>query len=223
MKLKNLIPALAFIASLTASAELVTYPAGEDVATIDDYTINVRQKGSEWMPVDVYPVKVDETIGAKHNVRVVSMAYFDFGGTPVDVMVVSNKLSVNEARVRPLSLGITSEVKGDTLLFSLSEPCNLSVEVNGEIFRNLHLFANPIDTNRPSAKAIKRAKKNKLIYFGPGIHRIEDGYLNIPSDYTVYVDGGARVVGQLLVDSVSNVKIFGRGEIHPEEIGRAHV
>ena len=219
MKLKHLILMFASIASMNAYSEVVTYPAGDGVPTIDDYSINVRQDDGEWLPVDVYPVKVDETIGGKHNVRVVSMAYFDFGGNPVDVMVVSNKLSVNEARVRPLSYGIVPEIKADTLLFSLSEPCNLSVEVNGEIFRNLHLFANPIDSNRPSKNEIKKAKKNKLIYFGPGLHRIEDGYLKVPSDYTVYVDGGARVVGQILVDSVSNVRIFGRGEIHPEGRG----
>lgn len=217
--MKKLIILPVLIASLSATAGIVTYPAGTGVATVDDYTVNVRQSDGEWMPVDVYPVKVDETVGGKHNVRTVSMSYFDFDGAPVDVMVVSNKLPVKDARVRPLSYGIVPEIKGDTLLFSLSGPRNLSVEVNGEIFRNLQLFANPVDSNRPTKKAIRNAKKNKLIYFAPGVHKIEGSYLSVPSGYTVYVDGGARVVGQLVVDSVSDVRIYGRGEIHPEGRG----
>lgn len=219
MKLKNLILLSALSATFSVTAKVVTYPAGEGVTTINDYSVCVRQDGGEWSRVDVYPVKVDETIGGLHNVRTVSMAYFDFDESPVEIMVVSNKLPVKEARVRPLSYGIVPEVKGDTLLFSISEPRNLSVEVNGEIFRNLQLFANPVDSNRPSKKMIRNAKKNKLIYFAPGIYEIEGTFMNIPSGYTVYVDGGARVVGQLVADSVENVKFYGRGEIHPEGRG----
>lgn len=47
------------------------------------------------------------------------------------------------------------------MTFSLSRPRNLSVEVNGDIFHNLHLFANPIDKFRPSDKEIQRALKKK--------------------------------------------------------------
>lgn len=219
MKLKNLVLALTLGVTLNVTAKVVTYPAGDGLTTIDDYSVFVRQDAAEWLPVDVYPVKVNETIGASHNVRIVSMAYFDFDESPVEIMVVSNKLPVKEARVRPLSYGIVPKVNGDTLLFSMSEPRNLSVEVNGEIFRNLQLFANPIDSNRPSKKMIRYAKKNKLIYFAPGVHKIKNTYMNIPSGYTVYVDGGARVIGQLVADSVENVKFYGRGEIHPEGRG----
>ena len=35
------------------------------------------------------------------------------------------------------------------MTFKLDRPRNLSVEVNGDIFHNLHLFANPIDKNKP--------------------------------------------------------------------------
>lgn len=219
MILRKLFLLLELGITLSAASKVVTYPAGEGLVTTDDYSINIRQDGSEWLPVDVYPIKVDETVGAVHKVRTVSMAYFDFDESPIEVMVISNKLPVKEARVRPLSYGIVPEIKGDTLLFSISEPRNLSVEVNGEIFRNLQFFANPIDKNRPSKKIIKNAKKNKLIYFGPGIHKIEGTYMNVPSGHTVYVDGGARVIGQLVADSVSDVKIYGRGEIHPEGRG----
>ena len=55
------------------------------------------------------------------------------------------------------------------MTFKLDRPRNLSVEVNGDIFHNLHLFANAIDVNKP-----KNVKKDKsLIYFGPGVHQLQ--------------------------------------------------
>ena len=153
-------------------------------------------------------------------VDIASMAYFDFDGT-VEVRVVANGVRVNSARIRPLSYNITPTVTDDTLSFTLSRPANLSVELNGDIFSNLHLFANPIDTHRPTAREIRNAgkKKSDLIYFGPGLHRLPGGAMRIPSGKTVYVDGGALVDGQLLVDSVRDVRIFGRGEIRPQGRG----
>ena len=147
------------------------------------------------------------------------MAYFDFDGT-VDVRVIAHRAPVTEARVRPLSYNITPAVSGDTLTFSLSSPRNLSVEVNGDIFHNLHLFANPIDTHRPSAKVLKNLKKHKdLIYFAPGVHNLPGDTLSVPSGTTVYIDGGARVYGQLIANGVSDVKFYGRGEVHPRGRG----
>jgi len=133
------------------------------------------------------------------------------------VRVVHNRGAVEAARVRPLSQGIKPSVQGDTLTFSLSHPANLSVEVNGDIFHNLHLFANPLDARRPSAKEIKRAgrKGSKLVYFAPGVHRLPGDTLRVASGSMVYVDGGARVLGTLIVDGERDVRIYGRGEVHP--------
>ncbi len=207
---------IALAASLGAAADVVTYPAGQGVETTGDYSVAVRQGGSGWEPVAVYPVKVDEVRGTRHCVELASMAYFDFSGT-VEVRVVHNRGAVEAARVRPLSQGIKPSVQGDTLTFSLSHPANLSVEVNGDIFHNLHLFANPLDARRPSAKEIKRAgrKGSKLVYFAPGVHRLPGDTLRVASGSMVYVDGGARVLGTLIVDGERDVRIYGRGEVHP--------
>lgn len=213
-------PFLFLVLGLNASAEIVTYPAGDGVETLDDFTVKVRQGGGEWLPVAVYPVKVDEVRGIKHNTEVASMAYFDFCDGDVEVSVTFNKGAVDTARIRPLSYQITPAVSGDNLTFTLDRPRNLSVEVNGDIFHNLHLFANPSDANRPSAKALKNLKKNKkLIYFAPGVHNLPGDTLSIPSGTTVYVDGGARVYGTLIADGVRDVRFFGRGEIHPKGRG----
>lgn len=210
---------LSFVAAV--NAEIVTYPAGTGVETLNDFSVEVRQGSGQWLPVDVYPVKVDRIDEKGHNVEVASIAYFDFDGT-VDVRVISNKERVSRAKVRPLSYKITPDCVGDTVTFSLSRPRNLSVEINGDIFHNLHLFANPIDSFRPSDKEIKKALKQKesnLIYFGPGVHNLPDNTLLVPSGATVYIDGGARVYGTISTEGAHDVNIFGRGEVHPDGRG----
>ena len=202
------------------SSKVVTYPAGKDVELIKDFTVRVRQLGGEWLPIDIYPVKVDEVRGTKHRIETASMAYFDFDGT-VEVEVTSNKGNVETARVRPLSYDIDTNISGNKVFFTLDKPSNLSVEVNGDLFHNLHLFANPIDINRPTEREIKRAgkKNSNLIYFAPGLHKLPGDTLRIPSGKTVYVDGGARVIGTFILRDVNDVKIFGRGEVHPKGRG----
>lgn len=219
---KTIFLLLALLAVHSLDAKVVTYPAGIGVKTLNVFSVEVRQGSGQWLPVDVYPVKVDRVDDKGHNVEVASMAYFDFDGT-VDVRVISNEERVKSARVRPLSCKIASNCVGDTVTFSLSHPRNLSVEINGDIFHNLHLFANPIDKFRPSDKEIKRALKKKkggnLIYFAPGVHRLPNDTLLVPSGTTVYIDGGARVYGNIFTEGVHDVNIFGRGEVHPDGRG----
>lgn len=219
---KTIFLLLALLAVHSLDAKVVTYPAGIGVKTLNVFSVEVRQGSGQWLPVDVYPVKVDRVDDKGHNVEVASMAYFDFDGT-VDVRVISNEERVKSARVRPLSCKIVPNCVGDTVTFSLSHPRNLSVEINGDIFHNLHLFANPIDKFRPSDKEIKRALKKKkggnLIYFAPGVHRLPNDTLLVPSGTTVYIDGGARVYGNIFTEGVHDVNIFGRGEVHPDGRG----
>jgi hypothetical protein len=121
----------------------------------------------------------------------------------VEVSVTYNKGEVKSGRVRPLSYGITPRISGSTMTFTLDRPRNLSIEVNGDIFHNLHLFANPIDENRP-----KKLKDKNLIYFAPGIHQLPGDTLNVPSGKTVYVAGGAIVRGCIRAVNARDVKIL---------------
>lgn len=193
--------------------QLVTYPAPQGAPLNHDFTVRVRQGNGEWKSVDTYNVKVDQVVGAKHHTENASFAYFDFSGE-VEVQVISNRTPVRTGRVRPLSYGIVPETGGNSLTFKLDKPSNLSVEVNGDIFHNVHLFANPIDVNIP-----KRKKAKDLVYFSPGIHQLPKDGLMVKSGQTVYVAGGAVVRGSIRVKDAKDVKVFGRGYIAPEGRG----
>lgn len=210
-KFKMAIALATLVAGTPVMAEVVVYPAPEGAKLNDAFSVDVREKGGAWLPVAVYEVKVDEVKGAKHNVRPTSMAYFDFDGE-VDVRVRANGREVREAAVRPVSYSITPDVNGNELTFSLDRPRLMSVEVNGDIFNNLQLFANPIDRNRP-ANVKKFTKNRNNIYIGPGYHKLDS--LKVRSGQTVYVAGGAVIDGSIEIDDAENVRVLGRGMVYP--------
>ncbi len=211
ISLKKSIALAAWLAmvSFAGAQQLTVYPAPAaetDLLHNDDFTVKVRKAGGSWQDLYEYDLKVDEVQDTRHTVMQASMCSFDFSGE-VEVAVTPNKNQINTARIRPLSHNITHKIAGNTLYFKLKKPVNLSVEINGDIFHNLHLFANPIDDFK-----VNKEDRN-LIYFGPGVHEVPGGKLKIASGKTVYVAGGAVIKGQLLVSEARDVKIMGRGII----------
>ena len=186
--------------------KLVTWAAPQGVILNDDYTVKVRQQGGKWEILSTYLIKVDEVREAKHHVENASMVTFDFNGT-VEVAVTYNRGEVKNARVRPLSYDIPFRIEGNTVFFSLSKPSNLSVEINGDIFHNLHLFTNQPEVDVPD--------KNDpdVIYYEPGVHMIENEELRVSSGKTVYLAGGAVLMGRVVIENVNDVRLIGRGII----------
>ena len=197
-----------FSVCLTAVSQgrLVTLQAPEEADLNDDFTVRVRQSENNWITIPSYLVNVTESRETRKIVRDASMAYFDFSGE-VEVSVTYNRGTIETARIRPLSYQIEHQLNGNTITFKLNQPRNLSIEVNGDIFQNLHLFVNPIEDFKPDPK-----DKN-VMYFGPGIHRPEGRTFRVPSGTTVYVSGGAILMGQILVSNARDVKILGRGMV----------
>ena len=112
---------------------------------------------------------------------------------------------MNPARVRPLSYDIPCRVEGYAVCFELTRPCNVSEEGNGDIFHNLHLFANPLETDVPD--------KNDpdVLYYGPGLHTPENGELKVPSGKTVLLAGGVVLPGRGIREGVRDVNLRGIG------------
>ena len=206
---------IAAVSSFTLQAQNVldTYTAPEGAPLNDDFTVQVRVPGGEWQSIPTYMVLVDEVRRTEHHFEESSVAFFDFEGQ-VDVKVISNGAAIASARVRPLSCGIEPTVDGKELTFSLNSPKNLSVEVNGDIFHNLQLFANPLCKDKPDKMRIKKDKD--LIYFGPGYYDLGRDGLKVGSGKTVYIDGGAFINGTIKVADAEGVRVYGRGMVRPE-------
>jgi hypothetical protein len=106
--------------------------------------------------------------------------------------------------IRPKHRAISFAVENQTIHFDLEEPCQLSLELDGDIERPLFLFANP-----PERKAPKPDDKN-VHYFGPGqVH--EAGEIVLRSDETLYIAGGAVVQGRVRAENARNVRVCGYG------------
>lgn len=191
---------------IAAADTLVVYPLPNAVPSNDAFAVQVRTPQGQWERLFCCNVQVD-----MHNPQRASMAFFDFSGT-AEVSIEYNLGDIHSARIRPLSYGIHPEINGRTLAFKLVKPCNLSIEVNGNIFNNLHLFAGPIESNKPNSN------DPNVLFFGPGIHESAP-IIRVPSGKTVYLAGGAVVKSKLLCDSVENVRILGRGMLYQPHRG----
>lgn len=210
-KVKNIFVFL-FLLSMNVSAlqaQLVTYPENVNAGMPhnDDYTVRVRKPGGEWKDLFEYKVHVD-----MDRVQDASMVQFDMG-SPVEVMVKKNNGTIREVAIRPLNNKVEYRQINNVILFTLDKPQYLSVEFDGDRVHNLHLFANPMETEKYT-----EADKG-VMYFGPGTHRPSDlpnNQLRIPSNTIVYLAPGAVVKAKLLVDKAENVRILGRGILdHP--------
>lgn len=127
---------------------------------------------------------------------------FDING-PVQVIIKANR-DLKWVDVRPRTANIQPLFKDSTIVLNLTKPTQLSIEVNGSLRAPLFLFANTPEAGKP--------KKNdpNVIYFEAGkIHY--PGIINVTSNQTVYVEGGAVVVGVIKAKGANNIKIMGRG------------
>ncbi|MDO3411925.1 glycosyl hydrolase family 28 protein [Saccharibacillus sp. CPCC 101409] len=143
---------------------LAVYPIPEGLEESPDYTVRVREPGAEWQQLFVYRAAVD-----MHDVRYASMVTFSCGG-PVELEIEHRLGAVTDTVVRPLSAGLRCDDQEDevALRLKLDGPRLLSLEVNGERFRNLHIFANPAEENAPEPDG------DGVLTLRPGLHRGAD-------------------------------------------------
>lgn len=166
-------------------AKVATYSAPQGAERADDFSVRINRR-----EIFVYDSKV------------AALAYFSFNGEAT-ITVTHNK-DINKVDIRPKSHGIACSIKDRTVSFQLDRPCNLSIEINGDIKRPLFLFANPLERDRP-----KPGDENVLYFEGGKIH--EAGEIKVGSGQTVYIAGGAIVRGRIRAEGARNVRVTGRG------------
>ncbi|MDD3818820.1 MAG: glycosyl hydrolase family 28 protein, partial [Actinomycetota bacterium] len=181
--------------------KVVIYPAPSGIEGAPDISITV-----EGEPIFVYDTRVNFNRRFLRNpdLEKTPVAYFDFSGT-VNVKIKADGKEIDSVTIRPLSLGIKPVIRGDTISFKLDRPALLTIEINDDVHRAIHLFANPLEENplEPGVPGVH--------YFGPGVHNA--GSISIKSNETIYIAGGAVVYGWIHCSSLENVRITGRGII----------
>lgn len=219
---------------LINKSHLVIYPIPDGAVLRNDYTVFVRPYGEiKWSVLSCYEVKVD-----MHDVRKASMAYCDFEGQVEVKIQYNNYMHIYQVDVRPLAQKISVNFSEKELYFVLDHPANLSIEINRDRFHNIHLFMGEIQKNIPDNQndmvkylhgnlkktsihrveeiicELEKMPKGRTLYFGPGIHYLEECVMKIPSDTNIYIAGGAIIVGTFVCKNVENIKIYGRGVLY---------
>ena len=179
---------------------VVIYPGPPGLTSADDYTVDVNGQ-----VLFVYEARVNfSRVPDKDQVsELTPFAYFDFSGS-VTVTVTTTR-EIKSVDLRPKSYGIVPKVNGNIIRFTLTEPRKITLELNGDLHRALHLFANPLECDVPDPD------DPRVLYFGPGVH--EAGTITLQCDQTVYLAGGAYVYGTIRGSGASNASIRGRGII----------
>lgn len=213
--------------------ELLTYRIPPGVPTAEDFRIKVRLDGQEWRELGTYAAKID-----MHQVREASVAYFDFRGK-VECEVTCLREAVETVEIRPRSAKTEFVREGDRIRFFLEKPAKLSVEVNGDRFHNLHLFAGMISEEETEEcckgeyaeeilvepdgeeldlekvfEEIRPVNGRKTLRLAPGLHRLKENRCSLPSDASVIISGGAVVMGSFILYNKKNVSVSGKGVIY---------
>ena len=209
--------------------QVFTYPAPAGAPLKYDYDVFVQPLGSkEWTRVDTYMARVNAPVaeaegagldlpaGTGHKVTEISYCVFDFTGD-VMVRVVSKNRKFSSARIRPDYRGTIANVQNDsTVQFLLFQPENVSVELDGDIRHNLLVFTSRPPIGRDEAEQQARSQGRAFRYYGPGYYETEKR-IHVPSNTTVYVDGGAYLTGTFAIEDAENVSILGRGIARPQD------
>ncbi len=131
-------------------------------------------------------------------------------------VAITRQAPFDSVVIRPLSKAITPAVDEQTVSFTLTEPANVSVEFDGDIARPVFIFAGPPEAAAPDPNDAR------VHYFEGGtIHQA--GIIELKSNETVYLAGGAVVRGQIRATGASNIRILGPGMLDATDNGGGHM
>ncbi len=202
-----------YVASAASTPGLNLYPAPEGEQPAPDWTVTINGK-----PLFVYLARVSAMPfnqvwpGYQRPIdqtELAGFAYWDMS-SPVTIQVTCQR-PIQNVVVRPLRHCIQPRVENQTITFDLSQPGYLTVEVNG-VHQALHLFASPMEEAAPDPN------DPQVLYFSPGIHK--PGIIQMKSNQTLYIAGGAVVYGAIQASNASSIRICGRGILDASAIER---
>ena len=137
---------------------------------------------------------------------------FAFTGEPVTVEITVH-LEFDRYTVMPSSKAIPSEINGNVITYTITEPTTTVLKLNNDKDTHLTIFAEAPETTRPN-------KDNEnVIYFEAGYHEPVGGVLVLTSGTTLYLEPGALVKARVKSGG-KDVKICGRGAFIEPNPGR---
>lgn len=175
---------MAYFTSCSADEKEIVkvYPAPEGIELSNAFGVEVEGKK---VPVYNFKIAVREPIPRLNHSRsefgFASFASFDMN-EKVEIKVTYPE-AVSSVKVLPTSYGIEPKIEGNIIIIPIDQPGNLTVEVNGDWYESLHIFANPFEESIPDPD------DPNVIYFGPGVHEVTS--VSVGDNKTVYIAGGA--------------------------------
>lgn len=167
------------------NCQVVIFPIPYGMPKSEDYQIKVEGK-------DVFcyaTYRLDQLNATTYyhgrQVSAASFAQFDFNDT-VNVQITPRNGLIKDFSklvVRPISLNIKPEWDGEKLKFTLDKPMDFTIDVQGDGMNPLHFFTNTPETDIPNPG------DQNIVYFGPGIHEVDQ--IILQSNQTLYLAGGA--------------------------------
>lgn len=166
---------------------IVAYSAPPGQQTSPDFAVKVNN-------TNVWTERVGD--GGMESLNV---ANFSCSG-PKSITIMANS-AIKKYSIRPQSKNIKATVRGREISFTIEGPQKLYIEI--DTLPHLAIFANPLEDNLPN-----RMDTN-VVYYGRGTY--SPGVINLKSNQTIYIEGGAVVNANIRGNNVKNVKILGRG------------
>ena len=181
------------------------YPAdGLDRYRSKSWAVEILD-GDAWRPA--YPLaRTNKSINYWHQGQDATVSFLTFATTgEVRVRITRLKGDIGTLEISPLNRKVQAAVEGDTAEFAMNPLDKFWVIADGEDADSLVLFADP---------PVEPPGKDDL-YFGPGVHNIGRGY-QPDNGQTVYIDGGAWVLGSFDIRDRNNVTFAGHGVLSGE-------
>ncbi len=182
-----------------ATAQVKVYPAPPGLRISPDFTVMANNT-----PVWVERIGSElETFGynlyGSREMEDLNVA--DFSCSGMVTIVIKATANIDTFIIRPKSLNLKATVSGPEITFTIDGPRKLYIEINN--LPHLAIFANPMEVNP--------AKKGDpgVIYYGAGVHN--PGRINLVSNMTMYIAGGAVVNADIFGMNLENVTIKGPG------------
>ena len=198
-----------------SSDRTVIYQAPSEEILYEGYTVRINgQEAPVYNArVSAYPLnqRWPGYQRPQYQTEFAGFCSWDMNG-PVTIEVIPHHAeTIEQVVVRPQSKGIVPKIENGTIIFSMKEPLQITVEVNG-MNHALHLFGNPMEESIPDPD------DPNVLYFAPGVYDI--GKVDLKANQTVYIAGGAVVYGAFEARDAPNLTIRGRGILDGSRIIR---